>query len=213
MRAVCLRWCFIVHLQNVIEAVLLRHRGFSTPIPLSIEQIFMRLSRIQAPGFCTDDVIRPLFTTPRCSVNWAWDREWTANDVPCRPTTLTGSFISHLLYVQRRHKTRMCPVQASAGCSTPVLRTHLASPSKTSFVTSPSRQGPGKCVKVDLLDGDHSPHHACLRERHGPFPVYCWKARHRVCRARSVPPTQQTYTPPSISTDWGQLLSSSVNRL
>ena len=46
-------------------------------------------------------------------------------------------------------------------------RTHLASPSKTSFVTSPPARGPRSASRWTS--------HACLRERHGPFPVYCWK--------------------------------------
>ena len=54
-----------------------------------------------------------------------------------------------------RRWTRVCPYKPLR--DVPVPRTHRASPSKTSFVTSLPASGPGHaCVTVDLLDGDHS---------------------------------------------------------
>ena len=62
-------------------------------------------------------------------------------------------FYFSLLYVQRRHKTRVS-VQASAGCSS---ASYPSCQSLEDILRNlSSRQGPGKCVKVDLLDGDHS---------------------------------------------------------
>ena len=99
----------------------------------------------------------------------------TANDVPCRPT-LTGCMAGGAQRMHIRLGTRLLE---------DILR-NLS-----------SHQGPGKCVKVDLLDGDHSL----------ATPVFVNATDlslsivgSSVCRARSVPPTQQTYTP-SISTD------------
>ena len=100
-------------------------------------------------------------------MNWAWDRE-----LPMMPRVdLHSQVLLFLTAVCTTTTQNSCvSVQASAGCSSasyPSCQSLEEEPLLPPGAREVCQGGPPRWRPL--------PHHACLRERHGPFPVYCWK--------------------------------------